>query len=335
MGRIAEGRLADSWRRYLRERRCKSEKRLLFGRVVDRYDKPIMRAIVGMAPGSSERISNKWGEFEFVYGINGEGERQPLRLGHDYTISAWKPGYHETTQIVRFEGGPQEVPTITLVEDIIQLRFDSSDLEALKHVFKSTVGKSAIQGLFPEGQSTEYAAYLETLWRLASEGNLSTEVRSTIDAVLEMGQDICSLVTLIHVDSQTSNVPIPLDHSLRHLLAQDPAIATNPILLIEQARVCLNARDWRCSKDMIETAELFLELVPPAFLTSRRARSYEIKALALEGMTSNSEDIGDLMDSLTVWKEYLSWAGNRESPETIRLIENRIERLNRILERMQ
>ncbi len=94
---------------------------LMYGRVVDRNDQPLKRVTILVSPGNGELISNKWGEYEIDGLHDDEGNRIPLTRGQDYTINAWKPGYHETTQIFRFEGGVQEIPTITLIEDSIKL----------------------------------------------------------------------------------------------------------------------------------------------------------------------------------------------------------------------
>lgn len=102
---------------------------IMFGKVVDRNDRPLQRVTIRVSPGAVERISNKWGEYEVEYGFDEEGNRMSLKKGQDYTITAWKPGYHETTQIVRYEGNSQEIPTITLVEESITLSPDTVGLD--------------------------------------------------------------------------------------------------------------------------------------------------------------------------------------------------------------
>lgn len=105
------------------KKRSKSSKGgdMMYGRVVDRNDQPMKRVTILVSPGNGELISNKWGEYEIDGLHSDDGTRIPLTRGQDYTINAWKPGYHETTQIFRFEGDAQEVPTITLIEDTIKL----------------------------------------------------------------------------------------------------------------------------------------------------------------------------------------------------------------------
>lgn len=94
---------------------------VMFGRVVDRNDKPLAGVAIRVSPGTVDRISNKWGEYDVENLFSDDGERLPLKKNQDYTISAWKAGFHETTQIFRYEGGSAEIPTITLVEDSITL----------------------------------------------------------------------------------------------------------------------------------------------------------------------------------------------------------------------
>ncbi len=94
---------------------------LMYGRVVDRNDQPLKRVTILVTPGNGELITNKWGEYEIDRLHADDGSPIPLEPVTVYTITAWKPGYHETTQIFRFEGGVQEIPTITLIEDTIKL----------------------------------------------------------------------------------------------------------------------------------------------------------------------------------------------------------------------
>lgn len=121
---IGCGKKGDDYYVYDDERSSRSrrgEPDIMFGRVVDRNDKPLSRVTIRVSPGTVERISNKWGEYEIEYLFSDDGERLGIKKNQDYTISAWKPGFHETTQIFRYEGGSSEIPTITLVEDSITL----------------------------------------------------------------------------------------------------------------------------------------------------------------------------------------------------------------------
>ncbi len=99
----------------------RGEPDLMYGKVVDRNDKPLSRVTITISPGQVERISSKWGEYEIEYLFSEDGERQALKKNQDYTISAWKAGFHDSTQIFRFSGGSSEIPPITLVEDTITL----------------------------------------------------------------------------------------------------------------------------------------------------------------------------------------------------------------------
>ena len=94
---------------------------LMYGRVVDRNDKPLKRVTIVVSPGNTELITNRWGEYEIDKLHAEDGTRIRLITNQDYSITAWKPGYHETTQIFRYEGKMQEIPTITLIEDSIEL----------------------------------------------------------------------------------------------------------------------------------------------------------------------------------------------------------------------
>lgn len=98
-----------------------AKKAMMYGRVVDRNDQALKGVSIRVAPGATEIFSNKWGEYEIESLRADDGSPMELQRGQDYTINAWKPGYHETTQIFRYEGDVSEVPTITLIEDSIKL----------------------------------------------------------------------------------------------------------------------------------------------------------------------------------------------------------------------
>lgn len=94
---------------------------IMYGRVVDRNDQPLKRVTVLVTPGNTEIVTSKWGEYEIDSLHTEDGSKLNLKKGTDYTINAWKPGYHETSQIFRYDGASQEIPTITLIEDSIKL----------------------------------------------------------------------------------------------------------------------------------------------------------------------------------------------------------------------
>lgn len=98
-----------------------NKKAMMYGRVVDRNDQALKGVSIRITPGGTEIFSNKWGEYEIESLHADDGSAMDLTRGQDYTINAWKPGYHETTQIFRYEGDVSEIPTITLIEDTIKL----------------------------------------------------------------------------------------------------------------------------------------------------------------------------------------------------------------------
>lgn len=122
-----------------------SSRPMMYGRVVDRNDRALKRVTILVSPGNGELISNKWGEYEIDRLYNEDGTPRDLERGREYTINAWKPGFHETTQIFRYEGGVQEIPTITLIEDHIKLETEVSPMipvETLDDLGGGAVGRS-------------------------------------------------------------------------------------------------------------------------------------------------------------------------------------------------
>lgn len=98
-----------------------AKKAMMYGRVVDRNDQALKGVSIRITPGGTEIFSNKWGEYEIEALHADDGTAMELQRGQDYTINAWKPGFHETTQIFRYDGDVSEIPTITLIEDSIKL----------------------------------------------------------------------------------------------------------------------------------------------------------------------------------------------------------------------
>lgn len=98
-----------------------AKKAMMYGRVVDRNDQALKGVSIRVSPGGTEIFSNKWGEYEIESLHADDGSLLELARGQDYTINAWKAGYHETTQIFRYDGDVSEIPTITLIEDSIKL----------------------------------------------------------------------------------------------------------------------------------------------------------------------------------------------------------------------
>lgn len=97
---------------------------VIAGQVQDRNGQPVNGALVSVEPGGVVVLTDPQGRYRIDYLRDAEGEREPLHRHTDYTVSAFKPGYHVLTQEVHFQRGELLVEPVVLVEDTI--RVDSS-----------------------------------------------------------------------------------------------------------------------------------------------------------------------------------------------------------------
>lgn len=97
---------------------------VIAGQVLDRNGQPVERALVSVEPGGVELLTDPEGRYQFDYVRDEEGERKPLARHTEYTISAFKPGYHVSTVQVSYARGELTSEALLLTEDTIRL--DSS-----------------------------------------------------------------------------------------------------------------------------------------------------------------------------------------------------------------
>lgn len=97
----------------------------IMGKVVDRNGEPMDRVIISVDPGAVEMITDSDGAFMVDYLRDDAGERVKLARRSNYTIEAFRTGYHIARTDVYFKKGELLMEPITLAEDTI--RVDGSE----------------------------------------------------------------------------------------------------------------------------------------------------------------------------------------------------------------
>lgn len=94
---------------------------LIEGQIIDRNGRPVPRAIVGIAPGNVEIVTDGEGRFMLDYLRDDTGERVKLKRRTDYGIEIFKPGYHVLRQDFYYKRGELFMEPMVLKEDSIRV----------------------------------------------------------------------------------------------------------------------------------------------------------------------------------------------------------------------
>ncbi len=106
-----------------------ASKRAIYGTVVDRNGEPMDRVIVSLDPGGVELITDSEGHFVIDYLRDDEGERIKLDKKTEYTLEAFRTGYHVQRTDFYFKRGELILDPVTMKEDTIQLRASDDDID--------------------------------------------------------------------------------------------------------------------------------------------------------------------------------------------------------------
>lgn len=118
----------------------------LTGTVVDRNGAPVPGAIVGLAPGNVEVVTDAEGRWVVDYLRDDEGERVRLGTRTDYEVEAFRVGYHVATTRVSYKRGDATVETITLVEDSIRIATPEDDIDPGREAGRPQATGAAYEG---------------------------------------------------------------------------------------------------------------------------------------------------------------------------------------------
>ncbi len=101
----------------------------LEGVVQDRNGEPVNRAIVSLLPGNVQLMTDREGNFLIDYLRDAEGERVRFKKRTTYTVEVFKPGFHTQALNVEYRSGPLALPSVTLVEESIELKDTGENLD--------------------------------------------------------------------------------------------------------------------------------------------------------------------------------------------------------------
>lgn len=102
---------------------------VIHGTVVNRNGEPLERVIVSLEPGNVELVTDEQGSFAIDYLRDEDGERVKLKKKTDYTITAFKPGYHDASSSFYFKRGELDLENITMVEDTIRVEAGDENID--------------------------------------------------------------------------------------------------------------------------------------------------------------------------------------------------------------
>ncbi|MCB9778151.1 MAG: carboxypeptidase regulatory-like domain-containing protein [Alphaproteobacteria bacterium] len=99
------------------------------GSIIDRNGEPMDRVIVSLDPGGVELVTDSAGQFSIDYLRDEAGERVKLGKKADYTIEAFRTGYHVQRMDFYFKRGLLVLEPITMKEDTIILKPGEDDID--------------------------------------------------------------------------------------------------------------------------------------------------------------------------------------------------------------
>ena len=99
------------------------------GRVLDRNGNPVERAIITLAPGNVELITDADGRFFIDYLRDPAGERVKLAKKANYALEIFKPGFHTESAQFYYKKGAFIVEDKVLSEDSIVVQDDGTALD--------------------------------------------------------------------------------------------------------------------------------------------------------------------------------------------------------------
>lgn len=99
------------------------------GQVLDRNGEPVARAVVTLAPGNVQLITDASGKFLIDYVRDAEGQRAKLTKKVDYVLEVFKPGFNLEKRKFFYKSGVVIVDAITLAEDTIKVEGDGENID--------------------------------------------------------------------------------------------------------------------------------------------------------------------------------------------------------------
>lgn len=104
-------------------------KRAIHGQIVDRNGEPMDRVVVSLEPGNIELVTDSEGRFVIDYLRDDAGDRKNLSARQEYTLEAFRAGYHVEDLTFQYTRGALELEPVTLTEDTIRLAPSEADID--------------------------------------------------------------------------------------------------------------------------------------------------------------------------------------------------------------
>lgn len=121
-------------------------KRAIHGTVVDRNGRPMDRVIVSLDPGGVELITDSEGQFMIDYLRDEAGERVKLDKKTEYTLEAFRTGFHVERLDFYFKRGELVLDPVTMKEDTIRLQASDDDIDPARFPDRTHSAGSTYEG---------------------------------------------------------------------------------------------------------------------------------------------------------------------------------------------
>jgi hypothetical protein len=125
---------------------AEASRNYISGQVIDRNGKPVERAIVTLAPGNVQLVTDSEGKFLIDYLRDDAGQRMRLARKVDYQLEVFKPGYHTESLPVHYKRGAVAVDPFTLKEDTIEVTDDDKNIDPGLFSDRSQSGGATYEG---------------------------------------------------------------------------------------------------------------------------------------------------------------------------------------------
>jgi hypothetical protein len=107
------------------------------GTVTDRNGEPMDRVVISLKPGGVELITDSEGAFTIDYLRDSEGNRVRLEKRTEYTVEAFKTGYHVASSELYYKKGDVMCDVITLKEDTIRVDASEDNIDPARFIDKT------------------------------------------------------------------------------------------------------------------------------------------------------------------------------------------------------
>lgn len=175
------------------------------------------------------------------------------------------------------------------------------------------------------------AADLDAWSTAAFAGELDPDRRSRIGEVPTDDPEFTRAQTLLLLDAKARRDDAARDRAMTTLMAV-PENRYNPALLVEQAEISLERRQWASALEAARKAEQHWARLPSSLVWSRKALMYEVQALANTGRfyDSEGEDLSALQAAIRDWERYRRHVTTKDRADLTARADTNLSRLRDI-----